>query len=139
MPAMPVDMEAGGELSDDVPPLSSRLRTRTFSGLAQLRIGRRISSAPTPASQSMMVDMPRSPAAPAFVQRSSSATSSPTRRGRVVQPPSTPSRREWARQRAVAMLGRRAEAGVDADEEERAATPGWRKALRGVFPSGGGR
>ncbi|KAK5111606.1 hypothetical protein LTR85_011835 [Meristemomyces frigidus] len=125
----PTDTEAG-EIDDSVPPLGRslgrRIRTRTFSGLSQLRVGRRISSAPTPSSQSM-TDMSRAPA-PALV-RSSSTTTSPTRR---VQPLSTPSRREWARQRAVAMLGRRAQV-VDADEEEREATPGWRKALRGLL------
>lgn len=131
----PADTEAN-EI-DDVPPLGgslgNRIRaSRTFSGLSQLRVGRRISSAPTPSSQSL-TDMSGRAPAPALV-RSSSAASSPVRR--VSQPPSTPSRREWARQRAVAMLGRRAPV-VDADEEERETTPGWRKALRGVFPSGG--
>lgn len=50
------------------------------------------------------------------------------------QAASTLGRREWARQRAVAMLGRR-EAPLDPDDEENRNTPGWRKALRGVFPA----
>ena len=49
-----------------------------------------------------------------------------------VQPPSNPPRREWARQRAVAMLGRH-RAPVDPDVEEEMRTPAWRKAFRRVF------
>jgi hypothetical protein len=55
-----------------------------------------------------------------------------------VQPPSTPSRREWARQRAVAMLGRD-RAPLDPDVEEAQQTAGWRKVVRSVFPWTGGR
>ncbi|KAK5170964.1 uncharacterized protein LTR77_004108 [Saxophila tyrrhenica] len=55
-----------------------------------------------------------------------------------IQPPATASRREWARERAVAMLGReRAPLDPDADEAER--TSGWRKVVRGVFPGFGRR
>jgi hypothetical protein len=50
-----------------------------------------------------------------------------------VQPPSNPRRREWARQRAIAMLGRH-RAPVDPDAEEEARTTRWRKALRTLFP-----
>ena len=50
-----------------------------------------------------------------------------------VQPSSNPRRREWARQRAIAMLGRN-RAPVDPDAEEEARTPRWRKALRTLFP-----
>ena len=49
------------------------------------------------------------------------------------EPPSNPRRREWARQRALAMLGRDRPP-VDPDAEEEARTPRWRKALRSVFP-----
>ncbi|KAF2211769.1 hypothetical protein CERZMDRAFT_112464 [Cercospora zeae-maydis SCOH1-5] len=48
------------------------------------------------------------------------------------QPPATPAHQSWARQRAEAMLGRRAP--DDPDAEEARATPAWRKALRGLFP-----
>ena len=49
-----------------------------------------------------------------------------------VQPPATPGRREWARRRAENMLGPRAP--EDPDEVENQQTPGWRKAVRGLFP-----
>lgn len=63
----------------------------------------------------------------------------PTQQSQPVQPPSNPSRREWARERAVAMLGRD-RAPVDPDAEEAMRTPRWRKVLQGVFPNmGGGR
>lgn len=52
----------------------------------------------------------------------------------VVQPESTPRRREWARQRAVEMLGNHT-APVDPDAEDAAHTPRWRKALRSMFPA----
>ena len=50
-----------------------------------------------------------------------------------VQPSSNPRRREWARQRAIAMLGRQ-RAPVDPEAEEEARTPRWRKAVRTLFP-----
>lgn len=53
-----------------------------------------------------------------------------------VQPPSNARRREWARQRAVAMLGRRY-APVDPDAEEARTMPRWRKAVLRVFPAMG--
>lgn len=51
-----------------------------------------------------------------------------------VQPPSNPRRREWARQRAEAMLGRH-QAPVDPDAEESRTMPKWRKAMLRIFPS----
>jgi hypothetical protein len=45
----------------------------------------------------------------------------------------TQNRREWARQRALAMLGPRHAPASDADEE--AAAPRWRRVIRKVFPS----
>ena len=63
-------------------------------------------------------------------QRAASAT---TAQGSSVQPPSNAGRREWARQRAINMLGRN-RAPVDPDAEEAARTPAWRKALRSLFP-----
>jgi len=119
------------EAGDSVSPLNSfGRRIRNFSGLSQSRPGRRISSAPTPSSQPMTEMATPTPA----LVRSNSATSRRDTQQRV-QPPSNPSRREWARQRAVAMLGRRAP--PDPDIEEQRTTPGWRKALRGVFPVSG--
>ncbi|KAK0335295.1 hypothetical protein LTR02_012331 [Friedmanniomyces endolithicus] len=119
--------------SDDQFPrsLGERIRTRTFSGLSQLRAGRRISSAPVQRQQNM-TEMTTSSPRSALV-RSHTATSlrmgSPPHQ---VQPPSNPGRREWARQRAIAMLGR--QAASDPDAEEARTTPRWRKALRSVFP-----
>lgn len=117
------------EDGDVVPPMSvgQRIRTRTFSGLTSLRAGRRISSAPTPSSTNEeMTDMSTRPTA--SLQRSNTG-------GQAAQQSTSPRRREWARQRAVAMLGRRAPS--DPDEEEARSVPAWRKALRGVFPNVG--
>lgn len=122
------------ESADNIPPLHSPARNRTFSGLSQLRLGRRISSAPTPRSQ-QMAEIGPSSVPPIALTRSNTATPMTTQQ-RPIQPPLTPGRREWARQRAVAMLGRTAPV-HDPDEEEARRTPRWRKALRGVFPSVG--
>jgi hypothetical protein len=95
------------------------------------RIARRITSAPATASSNsqQMADLSPLP------QRSAT--------GANPQPPPVPPadanrRREWARQRAVAMLGRRAPP-LDPDAEEAARTPRWRKALGTLFPGLGGR
>ncbi|EMC98926.1 hypothetical protein BAUCODRAFT_145927 [Baudoinia panamericana UAMH 10762] len=104
--------------------------SRTFSGLPLLRGSRRVSSAPVQALTEMSpVPAPEASHVPADDGRAR------TPQG---QPPSTPSRREWARQRAIAMLGRRT-APADPDAEERRSTPGWRKALRVVFPMASAR
>lgn len=126
------DAAEAQETEDSVPPLTIGRRIRNISGLS--RPGRRISSAPTPSSQAM-TEM--TAPAPAMVRSQSARSQSATRDGgaRNVQPPSTPGRREWARQRALTMLGRRP-APADPDEEDRG-TPRWRKALRGVFPGFG--
>lgn len=93
---------------------------------------RRISSAPVRQSQQMS-ELPRRPEGARL--RSNSATAGQTQR---VQPADNPTRREWARQRAVEMLGRTAP--LDPDTEEARGTPAWKKALRNVFPGfGGGR
>ncbi|KAK5109952.1 hypothetical protein LTR62_006441 [Meristemomyces frigidus] len=66
----------------------------------------------------------------------SSACPAPT------QPASAVGRREWARQRAIALLGRQAlPPDADADDEvaARSREGGWRKVVRGVFPGFGGR
>lgn len=81
-----------------------------------------------------------------FVQREETGTEMPTRVSRAslapVAPPindANPSRRrEWARQRAIAMLGGTpALAPVDPEVDERAQTKGWRRMVRGVFPGFG--
>jgi hypothetical protein len=133
------DESLDGNTDSSMARLQSRLggrflRTRdfsAFSGFSRLRSarGRRISSAPLPTEQAM-TEIPQPP--PAMLR----SHSSPVRRQSRIQPPpnlNTQSRREWARQRAVAMLGRRP-APTDLEEEERRTTPGWRKAMRGVFP-----
>merc|ERR1719487_1250215 len=97
-----------------------------------------------------MTDLPppsTSPAQPApALTRSASASTTGDAPSRAqsrttVQPDSTPGRREWARQRAVNMLGRRAAppeggGGAGADEEEDR-SPRWKKVFRGVFPGFG--
>jgi hypothetical protein len=51
-------------------------------------------------------------------------------------PPSNSNgRREWARQRALAMLGPRP-APLDPDAEEARRTPAWKRTIRNVFPVG---
>ena len=96
--------------------------------------GRRISSAPVRQSQQMS----EFPQRPPNARVSRSNTTRERRQPQHSQPEDNPTRREWARQRAVAMLGRRAP--IDPDEEEAQATPGWKKALRKAFPGfGGGR
>lgn len=52
-----------------------------------------------------------------------------------VSPVTGQTRREWARQRALAMIGRRGtEAEIDPAEREEATRPRWRKAVGRVFP-----
>ncbi|KAK5698555.1 hypothetical protein LTR17_023545 [Elasticomyces elasticus] len=115
---------------DPAPPESfaSRIRTRTFSGISQMRSGRRIASAPLSSSQQMqpMTDM--------MPRHVSDSTTTPAQTVRS-QPPSTPGRREWARQRAIAMLGRQAPA--DPEAEDARTTPRWRKMVGSVFPGVG--
>lgn len=97
------------------------------------RIARRITSAPAGASNNgqEMTDL------------SSTTPQQRSATGAHPQPPPVPPadasrRREWARQRAVAMLGRRAPP-LDPDAEEAARTPRWRKMIGSVFPGLGGR
>ena len=53
----------------------------------------------------------------------------------ITQPSTSPTRRDWASQRALAMLGQsHNETPLDPDAEEAATTPRWRKAVRSVFP-----
>jgi hypothetical protein len=95
------------------------------------RIARRITSAPA-ASYSSSQQMA---GIPSTAQRSATDA--------YPQPPPVPPadasrRREWARQRALAMLGRRAPL-LDSDAEEAARTTRWRKVLGSIFPGLGGR
>ncbi|TKA62276.1 hypothetical protein B0A55_11763 [Friedmanniomyces simplex] len=133
-PSSPRESELLNENGGQLPrSLGERIRTQTFSGMSQLRARRRISSAPVQRQQTMTeMTTPTAPT-PALV-RSNTTNSSPIgSQPRPVQPPSNPRRREWARQRAIAMLGRQAAA--DPDAEEAQTTPRWRKALRSVFPA----
>ncbi|CAK3946896.1 RING finger membrane [Lecanosticta acicola] len=119
--------------------LGGRFRMRTMSGFSQLRSSRRISSAPLRSSQQMSQLGPDSAPAGSTVTplgRSNSTASSSIQAARTqpaVQPPSTPGRREWARQRAVDMLGDRAPV-EPPEEDEMRRSPAWRKAVRGLFP-----
>ncbi|KAK3114848.1 hypothetical protein LTR53_006385 [Teratosphaeriaceae sp. CCFEE 6253] len=150
---------AGGMEQGGGGTLGERLRVRGVASMARMVGGRRVVSAPvrssTPLAQTstggqgsmteMMTPPPPShpapppapiPGRPRSTTAPIAATAQPSTQVQI-QPPSTAGRREWARQRAVAMLGRRDGEGtpVDPDAEESRGTPGWRKALRGLFPS----
>ncbi|KAF2721373.1 hypothetical protein K431DRAFT_338834 [Polychaeton citri CBS 116435] len=116
-------------------PLSSltgRLRssTRTFSGFSGFS-DRRISSAPPVIGTEMTTVT-----TPAAVATSlSRGQADQQQSSRVIQPSSNPTRRNWARRRAEAMLGNsRLRAPLDPEAEEARAIPRWRKAVQGVFP-----
>ncbi|KAK6438746.1 hypothetical protein LTR95_005044 [Oleoguttula sp. CCFEE 5521] len=119
--AQAAEIDAPADASSPPHTLAERLRAR---------VGRRVSSAPTPAGQPL-ADLP-----PAAGNRRSTigANGAP---GLAPQDGSV-GRREWARQRAIAMLGRQA-APMDPDAEEAAAMPKWRKMLSGIFPALGTR
>ena len=116
VPAEADDPESHVESHPAHVSLGQRLRNST--------IGRRISSAPAQSqSQSQQMTDLAVPQRSATTQRPGNNSAS---------------RREWARQRAVEMLGRRAPLDPDAEEAER--MPRWRKVLGGLFPAlGGGR
>jgi hypothetical protein len=95
------------------------------------RIARRITSAPATASSNSQPMADLSP----IPQRSATSANPQLP---PVPPADASRRREWARQRAVAMLGRRAPP-LDPDAEEAARTPRWRKAIGTIFPGLGGR
>lgn len=110
--------------------------SRSFStfgsfGLPTVRGGRRTSG--MGARQSQQLGEMSSPTSQAAVSENGAPA---TADAPPVQPPATQQRREWARQRAVAMLGRQ-RAPVDPDAEDAQTTPGWRKVLRGMFPGVG--
>lgn len=122
--------EAGGSEAAAQQPQSSH----PIQGSLGQRIARRIISAPAPSlarnhgSSEQMTEM-----------SSTSRRSATTSANPLPTPPAdTNRRREWARQRAIAMLGRRA-APVDPDAEEDARTPRWRKMIGTIFPGVGGR
>jgi hypothetical protein len=125
-----IDPAADPALSQD--PQQPQATSHPPASFAQ-RIARRITSAPatTNTNSQQMDDL------------SSSTPQQRSATGAHPQPPPVPPadasrRREWARQRAVAMLGRRAPP-LDPDAEEAARTPRWRKVLGSVFPGLGGR
>jgi hypothetical protein len=124
------------EMNDiDIPP-PPRRTSHPPTTLAQ-RIARRITSAPassstTASNSQQMTDLSATP------QRSVTTTTPTTSPPAQIPPADTTRRREWARQRAVAMLGRRAPP-LDPDAEEAARTPRWRKVVGSIFPGIGGR
>ncbi|KAK4503927.1 hypothetical protein PRZ48_004842 [Zasmidium cellare] len=137
------DPDAAREVDENGLPLSraARIRVRTFSGFSQLRPGRRISEQVSSGQQMQQLSstapippVPTTADSTAPLTQSNSISQAPLSTGPPpqVQPPATASRREWARQRAVDMLGERAPA--DPDAEETRTTSTWRKAVRGMFP-----
>jgi len=136
------------EAENEPVTLGRRIRVGTFANLAQLRgvssvrgssnaNRRRTSNAQPlrPSPDTAMTDL----SVPASALVRSTSVGTPAQRQHVmqppaaVQPPNSLGRREWARQRAVAMLGRRT-APIDPEAEELRTMPAWRKAVRGVFP-----
>lgn len=110
------------EEMNEMQPSASAAR-RSSTGFSLSRYGRRSVTGP---------------AAPQGGGSSALESTAENPRPPVIQPPDNPSRREWARERAIAMLGRD-RAPEDPDAEDAPAS-GWRKVLRGMFPrAGGGR
>ncbi|KAK5163841.1 hypothetical protein LTR04_002226 [Oleoguttula sp. CCFEE 6159] len=115
-------------------------RSRTFSS-GRLAIfhhpriagGRRISSAPTPVS-SPPIEMRTANSAPAAMD-----TTPPLPLLHATDaPPVAQRRREWARQRALSLLGNGRTVDPDSEEVARLArAPRWRKAVRAIFPAVG--
>lgn len=104
------------------------------SRIRNIAPGRRVSSAPA-RTQTQDIEMGVADALPlsSVPENSSPAgqpqtTSSPDQ----VQPPANVTRREWAQQRALALLGHQhAPATVDEEEDNR---PSWKRRLRKIFP-----
>ncbi|KAK3708819.1 hypothetical protein LTR37_011340 [Vermiconidia calcicola] len=138
--------EEGAAAAPSVPMsggAATRMRpwTQFPDGFPRRTNGRRVvSSPPAPSADNNsqpMTEIPHPPSATVPRRGLSRLHSrSATTGGTTIQPSSNATRREWARQRAIAMLGRRAP--LDPELEEAQRTPGWRKALRSVFPAAGG-
>ncbi|KAF2627551.1 hypothetical protein BU25DRAFT_410707 [Macroventuria anomochaeta] len=117
-----------------------------FGSIGRAVTGRRIFSAPErpqnrPADIEMGSTTTARPVAPSPQPVSSVPTAphpvSASTNPQDCEPPPTPTqnRREWARQRALNLLGNRhAPTEVDALEQEENARPKWRRALNKVFP-----
>jgi hypothetical protein len=113
-------------------------RAETPVGWSTIMQSRRTSvPAQEPESGREMTELPStsSPITPPPVAAQPDCVPGPARRDtNDIQPAPNRRRSEWARQRAVAMLGRN-RAPVDPDAEEEQRTPGWRKALGRIFPA----
>ena len=122
------DVENDGGAANAAPPvLESRFT----------RMSRRITSGPSSGVQRSQ-EMSELQSSPSTTQARSGVERATMQRP-PVQPADNATRREWARQRALAMVG--GSAPLDPDVEEARTTPRWKKALRNVFPGfgGGGR
>lgn len=124
----PSSPEARGEQAHRI---STRFneRFRTIPGF-----GRRFGNAPPVTESQRMEDIDMRTASPAPVETLPSASG-----GIQSAPPdqtrSSTEQQEWARQRAENLLAR--DEPVDPDVEESQRTPGWKKAVRGLFPGFG--
>jgi hypothetical protein len=108
------------------PPALGSLGSRLGGAIT----GRRIFSAPERSHRPQDVEMGETPPQSASLQTDVPDTQ-PQLHPQDCSP--THNRREWARQRALAMLGPRHAPASDVDEE--ASTPRWKRVLRKVFPS----
>jgi hypothetical protein len=119
----------------DAAPVATPTRPPIAFGSLGSRVGgaiagRRIFSAPE-RTQTRPPDIEMGTAPPPASHTSDTRPTQPQPNTQDCSP--TQNRREWARQRALAMLGPRHAPASDADEE--AAVPGWRRVIRKVFPS----
>ncbi|KAF2483740.1 hypothetical protein BDY17DRAFT_346275 [Neohortaea acidophila] len=119
--------EASGEEGGDGADGGRRRPTNALARLSTWRSSNRLPSSTQGADPVELTERP--PAATLTTAQPTDGISTPP----PVQPPSNSRRREWARRRAEAMLGRN-QAPADPEAEEERATPGWRKALRSLFP-----
>jgi len=136
----------GGSHDGNLPGLSrsntfhgfyGRMQHRVDSRLSQLRRARTrndsLSHEDHEFGQPMTDMLPPSSSSPGQPQHH---TNSPNNDHASAAPPSNPNgRREWARQRALAMLGPRP-APMDPDAEEARRVPAWKRTMRNVFPVG---
>ena len=111
----------------------SQLRDLTSSSLSQLRRSVQLSSTQAVNRRpSNSVHPSQAPPSSDPTASDPAVTAFPVPVPVQVQPPATPARREWARQRAMAMLGRTAP--LDPDAEDARNTTRWQKVVRGIFP-----